>query len=148
MKLVYSSFIFVYSMTKLNEKLQKLSTIFIAGILLGSVAVFSPIQPAYASLTEFTILDNATRGDCAGGIGPIGTWDDLENLCTLTVDLFDVHIVIGSDNVTLDCNDHEIDANGFGIDGILLDARTGVTIMNCLITGFDQGIHLNNNRSV
>ena len=56
-------------------------------------------------------------------------------------------IIINADNITLDCAGHSITGSmavdvGSGI-GIYLEGRTGVTIKNCTLTGFDlTGIYL------
>ena len=51
-------------------------------------------------------------------------------------------IVIGASNVTLDCKGHTVSGPGTGSPyyGILLDGTTGVTIRNCKITAFENGI--------
>ena len=57
---------------------------------------------------------------------------------TLTVDHVG-NIVIEADNVTLDCAGHSVSGDGTGA-GILLDGRSGVTVTNCRVTGFGDGI--------
>ena len=59
---------------------------------------------------------------------------------TLTGDLFG-HIDIIANGVTLDCAGFTVEGVGVGV-GILLDTRTGVTVQNCNVTGFDVGIEL------
>jgi len=57
---------------------------------------------------------------------------------TLEADLFD-NVVIVADDVTLDCAGFSI--IGFPpFDGVSLDSRSGVTIKNCTVTGFLNGI--------
>ena len=51
------------------------------------------------------------------------------------------NIVIAANDVTLDCDGHEVTGLGSG-DGILLDGRTGVTIKNCRVSNFKNGIRL------
>lgn len=51
------------------------------------------------------------------------------------------NIIIGADNVTLDCNDHAVKGNGVG-DGINIAGRTGITVRNCVINDFAVGLRL------
>jgi parallel beta-helix repeat protein len=88
---------------------------------------------------------------------------------TLTEDYFNTTIVIGADDITLDGNGHWIigpgrcsrigDSNADpemapemeynSTFGILLEGRTGVTIKNCCVTGFGNGLYLNgSNRNI
>ena len=59
---------------------------------------------------------------------------------TLTEDHFG-SIIIGADDITLDCNNHTVSGSGFG-NGIELVSRTGVTVKNCTVEGFLFGINL------
>lgn len=61
---------------------------------------------------------------------------------TLTAN-FNGHIVIGRNNIILDCAGHTVTGFGLGLDiGIHLVGRTGVTVTNCHITNFHSGIRL------
>jgi parallel beta-helix repeat protein len=61
---------------------------------------------------------------------------------TLTTDLASP-VKIVSDNITLNCDGHTITGTGSSSgSGILLEYRTGVTIMNCIVTNFEHGITL------
>jgi parallel beta-helix repeat protein len=57
-------------------------------------------------------------------------------------------VEIEADDVTLDCAGHTISGPGtraeddYGFVGILLYGRTGVTVRNCRVSGFDYGILL------
>jgi len=57
-------------------------------------------------------------------------------------------VEVEADDVTLDCAGHTISGPGtraedeYGFIGILLDGRTGVTVKNCRVSGFDYGILL------
>lgn len=57
-------------------------------------------------------------------------------------------VEVEADDVTLDCTGHSISGPGtraedeFGFIGILLDGRTGVTVKNCRVSGFDYGMLL------
>jgi len=57
-------------------------------------------------------------------------------------------LIVGVDNVTLDCNDSSILGDGSN-SGLSLTSRSGVTIKNCTISNFQNGILLvtsNNNQ--
>jgi parallel beta-helix repeat protein len=49
---------------------------------------------------------------------------------------------LGANNIALNCNGTTISGNGTGV-GILAIGRTNVSIINCTISGFEQGIFLN-----
>ena len=49
-------------------------------------------------------------------------------------------VVIGADEITLDCDGHTI--SGSGHAGVLLTGRTGVTVKDCHIVGFNHGFYL------
>ncbi len=55
-------------------------------------------------------------------------------------------IIIGADNITLDCNGHSITAasgNSYPSAGVEMIGHSGVTIRNCIVTGFNgYGFHL------
>jgi len=50
-------------------------------------------------------------------------------------------IQVNADNVTLDCDGHVVTGSGTG-HGIDVDYRTGVTVRNCTVRGFEMGIDL------
>ncbi|MGI9586416.1 MAG: right-handed parallel beta-helix repeat-containing protein [Acidimicrobiia bacterium] len=50
-------------------------------------------------------------------------------------------IEVIADNVTLDCNGHSVTGTGSG-KGISVNGHTGVSIQNCVVTGFQHGIAL------
>ncbi|MDX1406166.1 MAG: right-handed parallel beta-helix repeat-containing protein [Woeseiaceae bacterium] len=55
------------------------------------------------------------------------------------------NIVIVEDNVILDCEDFTVQGQGSGSGvGILLNGRTGVTVTRCVVSGFDEGIVVEN----
>lgn len=49
-------------------------------------------------------------------------------------------IIVGADNVTLDCNGHGVSPDGVATFGILVSAKSGVTVEKCDVSGFDQGV--------
>ncbi len=95
------------------------------------------IQPRES--TKF-ITDDATGGDCQDLTDPIGTWDDTNNICTLTTDVTET-IEIPDNGITLDCDGHTIDGTGTG-SGVFLNGVDNVTVKNCNITDFSDGIML------
>jgi cysteine-rich repeat protein/parallel beta-helix repeat protein len=57
-------------------------------------------------------------------------------------------IGIDTDNVVLDCNGHTITRGSGGLgSGIVLDYNDNVTIKNCVVEGFRQGIYLYDSHS-
>lgn len=48
---------------------------------------------------------------------------------------------IGADNIVLNCDGHSITGTGSGNAGVYLNGRTGVTVKNCQISGFNFGIN-------
>ncbi len=52
-------------------------------------------------------------------------------------------IIIGADNIILDCRGHSITSNSDGSgEGILIEGHSGVTITNCKASGFENGFKL------
>ncbi len=55
-------------------------------------------------------------------------------------------LVIGSDNITLDCAGHSISGSGnFFTTGVYLSSRSGVTVKNCAVSNFNNGIVITSN---
>jgi parallel beta-helix repeat protein len=52
-------------------------------------------------------------------------------------------IVVGADNITLDCSGHTLTGSGRGTP-IALVSRTGVTVRNCKMDNFNEGVTLRN----
>lgn len=97
------------------------------------------IQPRHS--TRF-IKDDATGGDCAKPISPIGTWDATTKTCTLNIDLTET-IQIDSNNITLDGNGHVLTGYNTG-NGVYLYGKSGVAIRNLNVKSFTYGIYLYN----
>ena len=55
-------------------------------------------------------------------------------------------IVIGADNVYLDCRGNYVTGDGSG-SGILLEDRTGTNVRRCVVRNFEWGFHLDRSRS-
>ncbi len=110
---------------------------------------FDDIRIEYEMPTgPFVISDDITGGDCKY----IGNWHSASKTCTLTDDLFFDGIngiIIGDDGITLDGNGYKIEGvypqnfnPGPFQNGVLIDGKTGVTVRNLQVVGFNSGIHL------
>jgi parallel beta-helix repeat protein len=103
-----------------------------------------PLQTLATSDTTITISDDASGGDCRD-IG--GNWNPNRKQCILRSDI-NGHIVIASNDITLNCANREIIREGEAAEhGILLSGVSGVTIRNCKVSGFTFGIFLGNGAS-
>jgi len=97
---------------------------------------------ALISPPAFTIQDDEFGGDCEPE--DIGKWNEKNKTCRLTVDLDGgERIIIGDEDITLDCKNHLLDGNGFGGTGIYIGGQSFVTIKNCNVTEYEVGILLN-----
>ena len=77
-------------------------------ILVGSIAILIPTQPAYSTLATFVIEDNATGGDCE--YGGTGVYDENTKTCLLLADLpLGSNVVIDDDEIQED-EDEEFEA--------------------------------------
>lgn len=79
----------------------------------------------------------------------IACGDTIYSYTTLTHDISNCEgdaLVIGSDNITLNCDGRSINGSGNG-SGILVENREAVFIKNCLVSGFESGISLINSYS-
>lgn len=104
-----------------------------------SIFVFVPIA---AEAVDYTILDDASGGDCA----LFGDWNPTTKTCTLTSDVTG-RIIINDYNITLDGN-RKILTNP-GNDAITVDlSRTGITIKNFIIQDIRIGVFANYNSQV
>ena len=98
------------------------------------------------------IKDDATGGHCRY----IGTWDSATKTCTLTTDVLGclkwhysvacMTIVINSNDITLDGNEHTIigrtNANGVSTYGVYVSRRTGITVKNLNLVDFVSAIDI------
>ena len=101
------------------------------------------------AFAEITISDDATGGDCTS----IGTWDSASRTCTFTSDVSET-VVVGSNSITLDGNNHTIDSgsslpcqNSNYNQGIELSVKTNIVIKNFNIKNFCHGIKFANSIS-
>lgn len=69
-----------------------------------------------------------------------GSWDSEKRACILEKDIND-NLEIGEDNFLLDCRTHEIKGKGENY-GIYFGKKSGVTIQNCKISNFYNGIEM------
>lgn len=111
----------------------------------------TPILAMFVMFSVFTNTDLARaaikyiNGTDGGDCSLIGTWEPTNNTCTLKGHLTDT-IYIMSDNVTLDGNGFTLTGGGGPSfpsgegSGVYLEARTGVTIRNLVVTRFLDGI--------
>lgn len=87
-------------------------------------------------------ITGANGGDCSS----IGTWSAASKTCKLAGDLTGKAIEIAGDDVTLDGGGHVLrGVTTEGVPqpwGIYLDQRSGVTITNLVVRGFQAGIEL------
>jgi len=113
----------------------KLIPILMLSILLGAVV----ITPRQANAT-------IVIGPGPFGVGIdcflVGNWDLATFTCTLTTDVTE-SVEIVADGIILDCDGHSITGSNSG-NGIDLTGRTAVSIKNCIVTDFFDGIHLDN----
>ncbi len=122
---------------KRNNIITKAIGISIASVMIASVlALSSPARPVLATAEDVSCGDTITQSTrLTADIGPC-SGDG---------------IIIGADNITLNCNGHTLTGPGstetFGT-GILLADRSGVTIRNCHVTEFSFGFNVtsSNNR--
>lgn len=77
---------------------------------------------------------------------PVSCGDTITKDIVLHNDLLDCTgngLVVGADNITIDCNGHLIDGDGINADhGIYLKGKSGVTIRGCTIRDFEDGVYL------
>ena len=114
-------------------------------ILFFLLGIFLSIMHSGFVYAEKRITSEFDGGDCTS----IGTWDESNLTCSLTMDIVE-SIVIGSDGITLDGAEHIINGTGVGGYGIYLDSKTGVTIKDVEVKNFTAGIYLlrSNNNSL
>lgn len=80
----------------------------------------------------------------SGIASAVSCGDTISSSTTLASDVTDCTgdgIIIGADDIILDCAGHRISGSGTG-NGISLTDRTDVTIENCVVSGFENGIHV------
>jgi len=88
------------------------------------------------------MLGAASAANC-GGETQCGCGDTLTESHTMSYDLLcgGDGLIIGASDIVLDCGGHKIIGPG-GHNGIHLEGWVGVTIKNCIIKGFENGIYL------
>ncbi|MFH1053012.1 MAG: S8 family serine peptidase [Candidatus Woesearchaeota archaeon] len=100
--------------------------------------------------SEQEICDDGNDNDCDGDIdsadSDCASCNDIITQNTiLTNDILNCNgygLVIGADDITLDCNNHIVDGvNDWLTIGIYLNRTSGVTIKNCEISEFEVGIY-------
>jgi parallel beta-helix repeat protein len=100
-------------------------------------------------LTHWHVLSAAVVLACCGSAAlaynipsdaTIGAWDSVNRVYTLTGNVSG-SIVVDEDNLTLDGAGYTVSGTGSG-SGIFLYPRTGVTVENVTVEGFQNGIYL------
>jgi len=82
--------------------------------------------------------------------GDLQCGDTIYTDTTLTSDILgceDDGLVVGADNIVLDCAEHIIGGNE-GTNGIVVDQLQEVTIRNCITSGFYRGIDVDESQSI
>jgi len=90
------------------------------------------------------ILHAAKLGSIPSNKGRTSCGETIYTDITLTEDLIDCPgngLIIGADNIHLDCDNHIIDGTGTG-SGIILDNRKNCMIEDCKIKEFEKGIFI------
>ncbi len=113
-------------------------------------ALFVGIAPApmvaAAGAQYLTATQNIRNAPGGGDCQNIGVWDSGTKSCTINNDLSFASaagIEIVSDGVTLNGNGHAMTGAGDGAaDGVYLSGRSGVTVENITVGGFNSGISL------
>ncbi len=97
--------------------------------LLPSVLILTTTDAAFAQTATVSCGDTITKSTTlTSDIGP----------CPDGVN----GIIIGADNIILDCRGHSISGEAQTGDGIQISGHSGVTIINCKASGFENGFHL------
>ena len=94
---------------------------------------------AFARLAIAAVLAGGALAASVASVGATSGSMTITTDTTLTEDQFG-SIAIGADGVTLDCGGHRV--NGPGFAGVFLPSRTGVTVTNCVVSGFQLGVRL------
>jgi len=122
--------------------MQKRLTLAIISLLLVGVIAFS-VSSSNVSANAFTDWFRGVFGITGHAVFAGSCGDTITGDTELDADLLDCEgdgLIIGADNIVLDCAGHTI--SGYGGNGIFLSSRNNVTIENCVMTGFQEGIRL------
>jgi parallel beta-helix repeat protein len=108
-----------------------------------------PIFAAGADSNDVSVIDSYAYSAADGWLTSqpaICTCDTtITTSTTLTTDLTGCSgngLIIGADDVILDCAGYSITGSGFS-NGVYLEGRANITIINCTISNFEYGINLN-----
>ncbi|VVB55057.1 Periplasmic copper-binding protein (NosD) [uncultured archaeon] len=104
-----------------------------------------PFRRVALTLILFSALTNSVNAVNCGGTTSCGCTDTVTSDYNLTSNLkcAPFAFTIGSDNITIDCQGHNVSGFGFG-NGFLVSGRFGVGIRNCSIRDFSNALHLYN----
>jgi len=122
------------------RELLRFGTVGIANTLISASLIvgltWSGVDPFIANCVGY--VDTLPRT-----LSTPGTWCLRKNLGTTTIP--GKAITIAADNITLDCNDFEIDGKALATStsiGVYASNRFNATVRHCTITGFRTGIFL------
>lgn len=110
---------------------------YLVGLALTIILGFTP----GTAFSTIFIRDDNTGGDC----GTIGIWSVAAKTCTLNTTVSET-IQIDSDQVILDGAGHALQGSNVG-SGVLLNNRTGITLLNLTVSNFFDGIQLINSNN-
>jgi len=140
-----------------SEKTVNASVPFEERIAIVTVSALLSVMLLYVAATgsfvSSSLYSSAYVPPSAGGspigpspAGPLSCGATITTNTIMTNDLLNCPqngIIIGANNIRLDCADHLIDGDADGENaGVILNAKSGVTIQNCRITQFDAGIYM------
>jgi hypothetical protein len=112
------------------------------GAALAVLPALCLLAPATARAAESYDACTGTIAALPATIGTPGTWCVKQNLATAA--LSGNAITINANDVTLDCNGFRLDGSAAGpgtnAKGVYANNRSGVTIRNCSIRGFNYGV--------
>jgi parallel beta-helix repeat protein len=120
---------------------------------LGSPAVAGPIASEDHTWTDQAPDQETTCNSCADCSTKLASGDYVT--VTLSTDLLNlegtcIDLLYGESDVTFDCAGHTIDGDDLSIDresGIAMLNGSNNKILNCTVSGFDEGIYLENTTS-
>jgi parallel beta-helix repeat protein len=106
------------------KKLIQVSMIASFIFVVYTTSIFAATPTCFSTITTNTTLDSDMS--CVGVNGSSNA------------------IVVGANNIILDCAGHIITGTGpsYNGSGISLTSKTGVTVKNCIVGGFNQGVIL------
>ena len=99
-----------------------------------SLGAAGPAAAIIPPITGTVFISTPLGGDC----DQKGTWDSKTSTCTLTESVSET-IQIDSDDITLDCDDNEVDDPAVAIN--IADGRSNIIIKNCMLRTSILGVN-------